>query len=150
MTESTSAGVRRVAVDRHSPAPVSAVWPLLADAATWRDWGPFVVSRYEREGEPPPDGVGAIRRLGVPGFTSREKVVVFEPPHHLAYVLLAGLPVRDYRADVTLTPAPGGGTDIAWRSTFRTARAATGWFWQLVIERSLASMATRLAKAAVP
>jgi hypothetical protein len=36
-----------------------------------------------------------------------------------AYELLSGLPIRDYRAGVTLAPAAEGGTAIRWRSSFR-------------------------------
>jgi hypothetical protein len=33
-------------------------------------------------------------------------------------VLLSGVPARDYRAEIDLTPAAGGGTDIRWHTTF--------------------------------
>src|SRR3954447_24479600 len=98
-----------------SSAPPEKVFALLADGAGWSRWaGAMVVkSWWEREGDPPPGGVGAIRALGLPKLGSREEIVAYDPPRHLAYVILSGLPVRDYRADVHLTPE-GTGTRITW------------------------------------
>ena len=55
----------------------------------------------------------------------REKIVVFEPPSHHAYTLLSGNPVRNYRADVRLTP-DGNGTLIRWGGTFEPIVPGTG------------------------
>ena len=59
------------------------MWEVLADGARWSEWGPWNESSLEREGTPPPDGVGAVRRLlaerrflGRP-VVNREEVVVF-------------------------------------------------------------------------
>ena len=49
---------------------------------------------------------------------SRERVTERAPGQRFAYVLEAGLPLRDYTAVVTLSPDHGGGTTINWRSTF--------------------------------
>lgn len=138
---------RTISAHRHAAAPVEAVWALLSQARSWREWGAFTVAELEREGEPAPDGVGAIRRFGFPLYTSREEVVAFEPPMHLGYTMLRGLPLTGYRSDVTLTPTPGGGTDISWVSSF-DARAADGWFWAGVLRALLTDFTRRLAKAA--
>ena len=114
---------------------------------TWKDWGTFTVAELEQEGDPAPDGVGAIRRFGFPVYASREQVVAFEPPTHLGYTLLSGLPLAGYRSDVTLAPAAGGGTDISWVSSF-DARAADGWFWAGFLKLMLTDFTRRLAKAA--
>ena len=73
-------------------------------------------SWWEREGDPPPGGVGAVRRLGMRGASSREEIVAYEPPRHLGYVWPTRI-VRDYRADVRLEPQ-GGGTRIVWSGSF--------------------------------
>ena len=134
-----------VVATRHSAEPIDAVWARLADARRWREWTAFSVSELEREGEPAPDGVGAIRLFGFRAFTSREEVVAFEPPSHLGYVLLKGLPLRGYRSDVALTAVPGG-TDIEWRSTFESAWPGTGWFWRGFLALVLRDCARRLAQ----
>ena len=60
---------------------------------------------------------------------SRERVVECRPGEAFAYVLEAGLALRDYKAVVTLTPA-GGGTAINWHSTFRPKVPGTGWLYR--------------------
>ena len=140
---------RTVAVSARSSAPVEAVWPLLAGATTWKEWGAFRVAYLEREGVPAPDGVGAIRRFGFPGFASREEVLEVEPPSHLAYTGHSGRPLRDYRADDRLMPAPGGGTDISWVSSFVPPWRGSGGAWALFLRMVLWDVARRLAKGAV-
>lgn len=101
----------------------------------------------ERAGAPTPDGVGAIRRLGFGPMGSREEVVAFEPPTHLGYVLLSGLPISGYRSDVHLAPTEDGGTAIEWVSSF-DARPADGWFWARFLQVMIGDFTRRLAKAA--
>jgi uncharacterized protein YndB with AHSA1/START domain len=137
---------RTVVVSRRSHAPIEAVWALLGHADSWREWAAFTKSELEREGAPDRDGVGAIRRFGFPVYTSREEVVAFEPPTHLAYILHGGLPLDGYRSDVTLTP-DGSGTDIEWRSSF-DGRVADGWFWHAFLKLMLTDFARRLARTA--
>ena len=132
--------------ERRANAPIEAVWELLAHADRWREWAAFTTSHLEREGAPEPDGVGAIRRFGFPIYTSREEVVAFEPPRHLAYELRSGLPLRGYRSDVTLAPEAGA-TVIRWESSF-DARPADGWFWTGFLKLMLQDFTRRLARAA--
>jgi len=139
---------RTVAVERHSSAPVEAVWDLVSRASTWSQWAPFRTAALESEGDPAPDGVGAVRRFGTGPRISRERVVAFEAPHHLGYELLSGLPVRSYRSDIRLRPGAVGGTDISWRSTFETPRVGTGWFWHRFVTFTLRTFSARLARAA--
>ena len=94
------------------------MWRWLADASSWKDWTNLTTAELEREGTPEADGVGAIRRLGRAGRVSREEVLEFDAPTHLAYTILSGVPVKNYRADVHLTP-DGDGTLIAWRGQLR-------------------------------
>jgi uncharacterized protein YndB with AHSA1/START domain len=130
-----------------SPAPVEAVWRRLADVRTWCEWNAFGTSELEREGTPEPDGVGAIRRLGQGPVISREQILEFDPPRHLAYTILSGVPVRDYRADVELT-ADGDGTLIAWRARFEPKLPGTGPLLRLFLRAALRDTARRLARVA--
>src|SRR5215831_4397687 len=102
-------------VEATSSAAPEAVFALLADGAGWSRWaGPLIRrSAWDREGRPPPGGVGAVRKLGAPPIYSREEIVEYDPPRHLAYTILSGQPVREYRADVRLRP-DGAGTRIEW------------------------------------
>lgn len=119
-----------------SAAPVETVWQLLSTVDTWPTWSRHKLARRERDGSPTPDGVGAIRVLGIdpakPAKVNREEVVAFEAPAHFGYILLSGMPLDGYRCDVTLSALDGGGTRITWESRFDT-HGVTGWFWALVV-----------------
>jgi len=70
-------------------------------------------SELEREGEPAPNGVGAIRVLHSVGPPLREEVLVYEPSSRFSYKLLSGAPVRDHVGTVLLSPA-GEGTTVTY------------------------------------
>ncbi len=61
-------------------------------------------AELEREGDPPPNGLGAIRKLHLPGVSVREQVTEFERPRCYSYRMLSGLPLDEYTAAVTFTP----------------------------------------------
>lgn len=133
----------------HSAAPPDQVFAVLADGAGWSRWaGPMVVkSWWEREGTPAPGGVGAIRALGMKRIGSREEIVAYDPPAHLAYTILSGLPVRDYRADVRLTPQ-GSGTHIEWSGTFTPKVPGTAGAIGAFLRLTIGSFVRRLARFA--
>jgi hypothetical protein len=103
-----------------SAAPRDVVWEVLADGASWSDWGVWDRSELERPGDSEPQGLGAIRLNIKRPLTMREHIVVWEPPSRFGYELLSGLPVRGYRSIVTLTEAgdDGAATNIHWESRF--------------------------------
>jgi hypothetical protein len=141
----------RLRVEAHavSAAPPAGVFALLRDGATWPSWSLFTGFSLERSAPgADPLGVGAIRVFSTSFSRACEEVVELIPERRLSYVLLSGLPMSNYRADVDLTPAPGGGTAIAWRAAFDAKIPGTGWFWRLFMARVLASVARQLAAAA--
>ena len=62
-------------------------------------------------------------------------------------MLEAGLPLRDYKAVITLTPAAGG-TSINWRSTFRPKVPGTGWLYRRELGKFIKGTVEGLAAAA--
>ncbi|MGH2979183.1 MAG: SRPBCC family protein [Solirubrobacterales bacterium] len=135
----------------HSRADREAVWQVVADAPGWSRWGAWRASELEREGEPPPGGVGAIKVLTSETrrpVVSREEVTVYEPPSRFGYRLLSGLPLRGYEASITLAEAPGGGTDITWRSQFDPRIPLTGGLFRRALGRFIRDAAERLAREA--
>ena len=125
----------RIDVHAVSDAPPSAVFALLHDVSTWPDWADF------------PDGVGAIRAFTGQANT-REEVVAVEQDRHFAYVLLSGIPIRDYRADVRLTPTASGGTEISWQSSFTAKVPGTTRLIEKRLGAFIDDTARRLASAA--
>jgi len=86
---------------------------VLTDHRRYTEITPLRKAELEREGEPAPNGVGAIRVLGVAGPPLREEVLAYEPGRRFSYKLLSGLPVRDHVGTVELTPS-GAGTRIVY------------------------------------
>ncbi|AHH94639.1 SRPBCC family protein [Kutzneria viridogrisea] len=141
----------------HTPAPPGAVYDLLRDGSTWPMWTPINSFRLERAGQDEPEGVGAIRvfrtvRAPKP-VTMRERVAELVPQRRFSYEALSGLAVRDYRADVDLTP-DGTGTTIHWRSAFNAKVPGTGWLYRRalepVIRRCVAGLAAESARRTSP
>ena len=93
-------------------AAPEAVWELVADAETYHEWGPWSASGYQSPGEHPA-GAGVIRWMRYGRTTTVERVLAAEKPRQLVYTVVKGIPVKNYRAEVTLTP-DGKGTHIRW------------------------------------
>lgn len=139
--------VVKVTARAHSSAPPEAVWRLLADGANWDQWARMSESRLERKGPDERNGIGAVRRFRTLRMVTREEVIAFDPPRHLAYRLLTGMPVKDYRSDVELSPADGG-TDITWTSVFFPGRERLAPLLKVWVGMILRNYSRRLAKAA--
>lgn len=92
---------------REVDAPPEVVFGLLVDHRAYASMTPLRKSTLEREGEPAPNGVGAIRVLSAVGPPLREEVLAYDEPSRFSYKLLSGLPVRDHVGTVELTPLDG-------------------------------------------
>ena len=94
---------------RQAAAPPEVVFDVLTDHRRYTEITPLRKAELEREGEPAPNGLGAIRVLrAVPGPPMREEVIAYERPSRFAYKFLSGLPVRDHVGTVELRPKDGG------------------------------------------
>ncbi len=91
-------------------------------------------------------GPGAVRLFTTGRHRSRERVVICEPGRVFAYELERGLPLRDYRAVVTLTPTAGG-TTVSWRSTFRAKLPGTGGIYRRELGKFIRQTVQGLAVA---
>ncbi len=102
---------------REAAAPPEVVFDVFVDHRRYAEITPLRRSELEREGDPAPNGVGAIRALSLLGPPIREEVLAYERPTRFSYTVLSGLPVRKHLGTVELTPQ-GGGTRIVY--TVRT------------------------------
>ncbi|HET7121496.1 MAG TPA: SRPBCC family protein [Solirubrobacterales bacterium] len=100
---------------REVAAPPEIVFDVLTDHRRYPEITRLRRAELEREGEPAPNGVGAIRVLSaVPvGPPMREEVLAYERPRRFSYTVLSGLPFRDHVGTVELEPG-GGGTKITY------------------------------------
>jgi uncharacterized protein YndB with AHSA1/START domain len=140
-------GRQHVDVTAWSAAPPAAVYALLVDGATWPTWSGHDAAELVERGQGDGDGVGAVRVLHRGRTRSRERIVELVPERRLGYVLLAGLPLRDYRANVDLTPERGG-TAIRWSSDFSAKVPGTGPLYRWALNRFMAAAASSLAARA--
>jgi uncharacterized protein YndB with AHSA1/START domain len=93
---------------REIDAPPEAVFDVLTDHRGYADITRVRRVEMEREGEPAPNGVGAIRVVHVIGPPLREEVLAYERPNRFSYTVLSGMPVRDHVGTVELTPQDAG------------------------------------------
>lgn len=89
-------------------APPETVWEVVADLRGMSEYTRFRKVEIEREGDPPPNGLGAIRKLYLAGPPVREEIIAFEPPRRFSYRLLSGFPVKDHVGTIELSPVAGG------------------------------------------
>jgi uncharacterized protein YndB with AHSA1/START domain len=99
--------------EREVAAPPDVVFDVLTDHRRYADITPMRKSELEREGDPAPNGVGAIRVLRAVGPPLREEVIAYESPSRFSYKLLSGAPLRDHVGTVALT-AQGEGTKMTY------------------------------------
>ena len=101
------------------------VWSLVANANRYAQWGPWNDGGYR------PPSAGPSQEGSVQWFrygrrtTSVEQILEVDEPRRVAYTVVSGLPVKHYRAEVTLTPSASGGTSIRWAASWdRTLMAS--------------------------
>ena len=127
-------------------AEPASVYALLADGSTWPEWSPIDAFTLIEPGAGIPEGLGAVRLFTTGRHRSRERVVDCRPGEVFSYVLESGLPLRKYKAVITLTPTAGG-TSINWHSTFRPKVPGTGWLYRRELGRFIKRTVDGLAAA---
>jgi uncharacterized protein YndB with AHSA1/START domain len=138
----------RISATATSKADAARVFAILSDAPGWPSWSIFDSVEPNRPGRDEPHGVGSIRTFVTNVSRAREEVVELIPNRRLAYVLLAGFPLLDYKAVVEIEPESEGGSRITWSAAFYPKYFGTGWFWSVLLRRTLATMSKKLAAAA--
>mgnify|MGYP002624421256 FL=1 len=137
--------MQHVEVERVIDAPIEAVWNRYTDHVSWTDWAGLGKVRLEREGEPPPNGVGCVRAIGSGTTTVYEEVLSFEPPRRMTYrVVRGGLPITNHFGEVVFEPHDGG-THITWRCRFDSRIPGLGvpfrWLITYVFRSALSGLA---------
>ena len=99
--------------ERQVAAPPETVFEVFTDHRGYAEITRLRRAELEREGDPAPNGTGAIRALHLLGPPMREEVLTYEPPRRFSYKVLSGLPVRDHVGTVELAEA-GAGTRVTY------------------------------------
>ena len=137
-------------VNRTSSAPPATLFRLATDGAGWSTWaGPMIVhSSWERQGDPAPGGVGAIRKVGLWPVLMREETIEYEQDRRHVYTFAGKGPAKDYRAEIVFTPNAAGGTDLRWTGTFTEGIPGSGPVVLAIMRNTIQDVSKRLVKAA--
>jgi Polyketide cyclase / dehydrase and lipid transport len=110
-----------VAAEAVTSATAEAIWPLISDATRYSQWGPWSASGYRGDATTHRPGVvywlRSEKRFLGRYVTSVERVEEIDEARRVAYTVVGGLPVRDYQAEILLTPSPAG-TRIQWSASW--------------------------------
>ena len=126
-------GHKKIDIRRVIPAPPGAVFAPLLDRSTWPAWSGHDTFEPVRPGAAGPYDVGSVGLLRSGRRVMREEIVEVVPDRRISYILLAGLPLRGYRADFDLTPTPEG-TEVRWHAAF-DAPPGVGWIYVAALRR---------------
>lgn len=98
---------------REIHAPPETVFDVLTDHRRYAEMTMLRRSELEREGDPAPNGVGAIRTMHSVGPPLREEVIAYDRPGRFSYKVLSGAPIRDHLGTVELA-ADGSDTRLTY------------------------------------
>lgn len=138
-------------INRTSSAPAATLFRLETDGARWSEWAKPIVfqSSWERQGEPAPGGVGAVRKVGMWPLFMREKTLEYEQDRRHVYTLIGPpTPAEDYTGEMLLTPNAAGGTDVRWTGSFTEGLRGTGPVMLFVMRGAIKLILGRLVTAA--
>ncbi|HEY5941571.1 MAG TPA: SRPBCC family protein [Solirubrobacterales bacterium] len=130
---------------RQVAAPPEVVFDVLTDHRRYNEITPVRKAELEREGEPSPNGVGAIRVLTVVPPPMREEVIAYERPNRFSYKVLSGLPVRDHVGTVELK-AVDGGTEMAYAVKSTPTIPLAGSVFMVVLKKAIRDLMSGVAK----
>ncbi|WP_018683388.1 SRPBCC family protein [Actinokineospora enzanensis] len=133
-----------------SSASATRLFAMVSDGSRWVEWArPVISDAYlEREGDPAPGGVGAVRVLVRKPLVLREETVEFEQDRRHVYRLRSSSPVKDYQGEIRFIPRDGGGTDLVWRCSFVERVPGTGPVFRAGLRTLVQDLAKRLVQAA--
>ena len=120
-------------------APAELVFDVLTDHGGYARLTPLRSSTLEREGDPAPNGVGAIRVLKLAGPPIREEVTEYEPPRRFAYKMLSGAPVDRHTGVVDLSPA-GSSTELVWTVDSTPSLPIPGAAWAVIVRPVISAL----------
>jgi uncharacterized protein YndB with AHSA1/START domain len=131
---------------RQVAAPPEIVFDVLTDHRRYTEITSLRRAELEREGEPAPNGVGAIRVLAAaPGPPMREEVLAYERPYRFSYTVLSGLPLRDHIGTVELSPS-GAGTEVVYAIHTTPTVPVGGFLVIAVLKQAIKSLLGGVAK----
>lgn len=137
--------MHEIDIHTRTDAAPDVVYRLLDDSSSWPDWTP--IDTFELVEAPSADGLGEVREFVNGRVTVREQIVERISGRRLTYVLLAGLPLEDYRAEIDVRAEDAGST-VRWHTTFTAKRRGTGWIYLRALRKATQQFVDGLARRA--
>jgi uncharacterized protein YndB with AHSA1/START domain len=129
--------MRSIHVTRTIPGPPEPIFDRLADHANYDRFRGINGSELLREGDPPPNGVGALRRIKVRPLVFEEEITAYERPTRLDYLIVKlNVPFEHHGGSIRLT-SEGEATHVDWRSTYTIPTPVIGGLEEVVSLRLL-------------
>src|SRR5690625_5376789 len=103
-------------------AAPAVVWESLTDPGQMNAWSTARIELVGFGDRQRADGVGAVRRVYLPysGLPLTEVIHASEPPYHLGYTVVGGVPLlREHTGRITVTPAGRDAPEIRWAGVMR-------------------------------
>ena len=132
-------------LQRTIKAPPGQVFDAFVDHRAYADITPVRKSSLEKEGDPAPNGVGAVRKLELVGPPILEEVVRYERPTYFAYKALKGLPVKEHLGEVRLSETGDDCTRVQY--TICYTPSIPGPVIGFVIKQSVGALLRGIAKS---
>jgi hypothetical protein len=127
-------------------APRDEVWRVYTDHVSWTDWAGIGKVRLEREGQPPPNGVGCVRVISSFVVSVYEEILSFDAPTRMTYrIVRGGLPIRNHRGQVDFE-ADGDATNVTWRCEFESKIPGLGPLWKAIVTKVFRDTLAGLAR----
>ena len=107
--------MQTVELTQTSRLPLAELYALLSDHDRLGGVLGAPVKRI-REGRDSPNGVGSVRRVGLPPLGLEETVVGAVVDKSIDYkITRGGWPVKNHHGRLTFRALPGGGSEVQWR-----------------------------------
>jgi hypothetical protein len=110
-----------VSAEALSSSAPEAIWALISDATRYSQWGPWSAAGYRDDATMHQPGavywLRSAQTYAGRAVTSVERVEEVDEGRRVTYTVVSGMPVRNYRAEILLTPVPEG-TRIQWNASW--------------------------------
>lgn len=132
--------MRTIRIERSLKVSAERAFEVFADHAGYASFPGIESAEVTSPGVTEPNGVGAIRRIGVTGAWFEEEITLFERPHKLGYRIIKSRPPIEHRGGlVELTPTATG-CDVVLTTTFRIAIPVLGRVLTPLVARRMAKL----------
>jgi len=135
------------ALHKTTAAPIEVVFDVLTDHAGYAKILPLRSSSLEQQGNPAPNGVGAIRALRAVGPPTREQVTEYIRPTRFSYTALSGVPAKEHGGTVELS-SNGTGTEVVYRVTTVPRSPIPEFVWVSIMRQVIGQLLRAVIKEA--